>query len=157
MTTTTRSQTTDAIELLKSDHRKVKEMFRRYEALGENAHKTKQRLAEEIFRELEIHSKLEEELFYPTVRERGDSEVQDVVDEGIEEHHVVDVLIEELRGLSPDEDAYDAKMKVLSENVEHHIEEEETEMLPDAKKILGSETKSIGEEMLQLKKSLAQA
>lgn len=137
----------DAIKMLKDDHKKVKALFRDYEAAGDSAYKVKGRIANEVFSELEVHTMLEEEIFYPAVKKRADEEGQDLIDEGIEEHHVVKVLIEELKDLAPDDDAFDAKFKVLTENVEHHIEEEEGEMLPDAKKKLGEEIESLGDEM----------
>jgi hemerythrin-like domain-containing protein len=144
----------DAIEMLKADHDKVKELFRKYAELGDSAHKTKQRIAEQVFQELEIHSKLEEQIFYPAVRETGDPEGEDLVLEGVEEHHVVDVLIQELKGLTPEDEQFDAKFKVLCENVEHHIEEEEGEMLPIARKRLGDETETLAQEMMALKQQL---
>jgi hemerythrin superfamily protein len=137
----------DAIKMLKDDHKKVKALFRDYEAAGDSAYKANGRIANEVFSELEVHTMLEEEIFYPAVKKRADEEGQDLIDEGIEEHHVVKILIEELKELTPDDDAFDAKFKVLTENVEHHIEEEEGEMLPDAKKKLGEEIESLGDEM----------
>ena len=139
MATTQRTQATNAAEMLRKDHLKVKALFREYEELGDRAHKSKQRLAEQIFAELEIHTRLEEEVFYPAAREADEEELGEVVAEGFEEHHVADVLIAEIRALQPDDERFDAKMKVLSENIEHHIEEEETEMLPGAERALRGE------------------
>lgn len=156
MATQTRT-TTDAVEMLKTDHRKVKDLFKQFSELGDRAHVSKQKLAAQIFQELEIHSKLEEEIFYPAVRQVGEKELGEVVAEGLEEHHVVDVLIEEIRALSPEDEAFDAKMKVLCENVEHHIEEEETEMLPDAKRKLGGRVEELGGEMQQMREQLKAA
>ena len=147
----------DAIKLLKDDHKKVKELFQQYESAGDKAHQKKQRIAEQVFAELEVHTKLEEDIFYPAVQAKGTKDQKELVAEGIEEHHVVDVLIGELKVLSPEDEQYDAKFKVLMENVEHHIEEEEGEMLPDAEKKLGKETESLGEQMLQLKQQLTAA
>jgi hemerythrin-like domain-containing protein len=153
MATKTESSAQSAITMLKEDHRKVRALFREYSELGERAHKSKQRLAERIFEELEVHSALEERIFYPAVRERSCG-VDEVVAEGLEEHHVVDVLMAEIRALSPEDERFDAKMKVLCENVDHHIEEEETEMLPDARKCLGSELEALGEQMAELRRQL---
>ena len=147
----------DAIKLLKDDHKKVKELFREYEAAGDRAHQTKKRIAEQVFLELEVHSAIEEEIFYPAVRETAGKEGKELVAEGFEEHHVVDVLIEELKGLNPEDEAYDAKFKVLTENVEHHIEEEESEMLPDAAKKLGDDVDRLAEQMARRKEELMQA
>jgi hypothetical protein len=144
----------DAIAMLKEDHKKVKSLFREYEAAGDRAYQTKRRIAEQVFQELEVHSALEEEIFYPAVREKSDREGKELVAEGIEEHHVVEVLIGELKGLNPEEEEYDAKFKVLTENVEHHIEEEEGEMLPDARERLRNDLERLGEEMMQRKQQL---
>src|SRR5581483_8243711 len=99
----------DAIELLKADHKKVKGLFREFEQAGERAHKTKQRIAEQVFQELEVHSRIEEEIFYPAVKERRVAEGDELVAESIEEHHVVDVLIKELKALDPEHEQYEAK------------------------------------------------
>jgi hemerythrin superfamily protein len=147
-------QTQDAVAMLKSDHAKVKGLFRQFSEAGEQAFKTKERLAEQIFQELEVHSKLEEQVFYPAVRADGDPEAGELVDEGLEEHHVVDLLIAELKGMSAEDERYDAKMTVLCENVEHHIEEEEKEMLPDAQRKLGDRTEALGRQMAELKERL---
>ena len=135
----------DAIEMLKADHEKAKGLFRDYEKASDK--RKKKQIAEQVFQELEVHSKLEEEIFYPAVREKADRQGQELVQEGLEEHHVVDVLIGELRALDPQDDNFDAKFKVLTENVEHHIEEEEKEMLPDAEKLLRDDLERLGEQM----------
>ena len=147
----------DAIEMLKADHKKVKALFREYEAAGDRAFKTKQRIADEVFSELEVHTMLEEEIFYPAVKARANAEGKDLIDEGVEEHHVVKLLIKELKALTPEDDAFDAKFKVMTENVEHHIEEEEGEMLPDARGRLGDEVETVGDEMEARKSKLLAA
>src|SRR5687768_1182693 len=112
----------DAIDMLKADHQKVKELFRKYEAAGDRAYQKKKAIAEEVCTEISIHSTLEEELFYPAVKEQTDKDGQDLVAESIEEHHVVAHLIEEIKALEPQDERFDAKFAVLMENVEHHIE-----------------------------------
>ena len=144
----------NAIRMLKADHKKVKGLFREYESAGDRAYQRKRSIADRVFRELEVHSKLEEEIFYPAVREKTDEEGKELVLEGIEEHHVVENLIAELRGRDPEHEEFDAKFKVLTENVEHHIEEEEGEMLPNAQKVLRKELDRLGSEMEQRKKQL---
>jgi hypothetical protein len=144
----------DAIELLKADHKKVKGLFREFEQTGERAHKSKQRIAEQVFHELEVHSRIEEELFYPAVKERHVAEGDEMVAESIEEHHVVDVLIEELKAMEPEHEQYEAKFKVLTENVEHHIEEEEGEMFPAVREKMGKELEMLGQKMETRKKEL---
>jgi len=109
----------DAIALLKADHRKVEELFEKYET----ARGRKADIAKQICMELTIHTMLEEEIFYPACREAGvDS---DMMDEANVEHDGAKVLIAELEAGSPDDDFYDAKVKVLSEEIKHHVKEEE--------------------------------
>ncbi len=143
------------IQLLKNDHREVKKMFRDYEKATDT--RKKQEIAEKVFMELEVHAKIEEEIFYPAVREQAKEETKKVVAEGVEEHHVMDVLIRELRRLDAKQEEFDAKFKVLTENVEHHIEEEETEMLPEAEKTLKSDLDEIGQKMMARKEKLLAA
>ena len=109
----------DAVTLLKADHRKVEELFEKYE----NARGKKADIAKQICMELTIHTIIEEEIFYPACRQAGvDS---DMLDEANVEHDGAKVLIAELENGSPDDDFYDAKVKVLSEEIKHHVKEEE--------------------------------
>jgi hemerythrin-like domain-containing protein len=147
---------TDPIKMLKDDHKKVRELFREYEAAGERAHAKKGKIAREIFAELDIHAAIEEEIFYPAAKERGkkDKELKQTVLEGEEEHHVMHVLVDELKAMDPQDERFDAKMTVLIESVEHHIKEEEKEVLPEAKEQLGEELPAIGEQMARRKEEL---
>jgi hemerythrin superfamily protein len=144
----------DAIDLLKADHKKVKELFRQYEEVGDRAYQKKKGIAEEVFTEITIHSTLEEELFYPAVKAKTDKDGKDLVAESIEEHHVVASLIEELKALDPKDERYDAKFTVLMENVEHHIEEEEGELFPEAEEVLGDAIKHLSTPMAERKEQL---
>lgn len=119
----------DAIDLLKSDHRAVEELFARFEALGGGAHARKSRIVERISTMLSIHAGVEEMVFYPTIR-RTMNETTDGILEALEEHHVVKTTLAELRSMTPDEERYDAKVTVLMENVRHHVREEERELFP---------------------------
>lgn len=122
----------DAIALLKADHDKVKAMFEQYEGLSDRAVASKKKLVREICLELTKHTLAEEEIFYSAVRKAvGD---EDLVDEATVEHACAKDLIAQLLSMEPGEDLYDAKVKVLSEQIEHHVEEEEKEMFPKAKK-----------------------
>jgi hypothetical protein len=111
---------TDAIALLKADHRKVEQLFASFEeAKGASR---KEKLAREICTELKIHTLLEEEIFYPAFRGKIEN---DILDEAYVEHDGAKVLINDIEAGGPDEDYYDAKVKVLSEEIEHHVGEEE--------------------------------
>jgi len=124
----------DALSLLIADHNRVRGLFARFQSAEEEKDATQMmELAAEIIVELEVHTTIEEEIFYPAVQ-GADEELKDSVDEGIEEHHVAKVLIEEITMLTPDDDAWVAKMKVLIESVEHHATEEEEEMFPETRK-----------------------
>lgn len=125
--------TIDAIELLTQDHKTVKELFEKYENLSDRSTASKKKLATQICLELTKHATAEEEIFYPAVREAsGDTE--DLVDEATVEHASAKDLIAQILEMNPGDDLYDAKVKVLSEQIEHHVEEEEKEMFPKARK-----------------------
>jgi hemerythrin superfamily protein len=115
------------IEMLKEDHAKVKELFEQFE--GAEGRERAQ-IAATAIQELEVHAALEEKLIYPAIREEIDED--DLMNEAVEEHHVVHVLIKELNKLKPNDPKFQAKFKVLGEVVKHHIEEEEEEILPKA-------------------------
>ena len=110
----------DAIALLKADHRKVEELFEKFESVTRDG--SKERIAKQICMELTVHSKIEEEIFYPACK--GAVE-EDLIDEAYVEHDGAKVLIAEIEAGGPDEHYYDAKVKVLSEQIEHHVGEEE--------------------------------
>jgi hemerythrin superfamily protein len=124
----------DAISLLTADHNRVRGLFARFQA-AEEADDTAgmTELAAKIIVELEVHTTIEEEIFYPEVK-GADEELKDSVDEGIEEHHVAKTLIEEIKLLTAEDDAWVAKVKVLIESVEHHAGEEEEELFPETRK-----------------------
>ena len=132
----------DAITLLKNDHKTVEALFKKFEKAGDNAHKTKRDLADKIVEELSVHAVIEEQVFYPAVREAVPDE-EDTVLESLEEHHVVKWVLSEIDGMSPEAERFDAKVTVLIENVRHHMEEEETELFPEVRKALGR--KRLGE------------
>ena len=111
----------NTIDLLKADHAHVKALFPQYDAAANRAHQKKQDIAEEVFATLHVHTTREEELFYPAMKRNTDQDDKDLVAEAIEEHPVVTTLMDELKGLDPKDERYDAKFKVPMENVEHHI------------------------------------
>ncbi|MGZ5484160.1 MAG: hemerythrin domain-containing protein [Pyrinomonadaceae bacterium] len=125
------STSTDAIDLLKADHRAVEELFERFEST--NAKATKRKIANQICLELCVHTTIEEEIFYPALSGHIEN---DILDEAYVEHDGAKMLIAELLGGNPDDEFYDAKVKVLSEEIKHHVKEEEQRdgMFAQAKK-----------------------
>ncbi|MGW0026540.1 hemerythrin domain-containing protein [Rhodococcus sp. NPDC003383] len=143
---------TDAIVILKDDHKEIRRLFRAFRGAGENAEKEKGQLVDKIIEALTVHTYIENECMYPKVRDLLPDLEEDVL-EFYEEHHVAEVLVTELAGMSPSDERFDAKATVLIENVEHHIEEEEEEWFPQVREQLGrKKLQEIGAEMLELKK-----
>jgi len=146
------TKSTDAIVLLKDDHKEIRRTFDAFEKAGENATATKQRLVDKMIELLTVHTYLENEVMYPRVRTLL-PELEDDVLESYEEHHVADVLVVELSGMKADDERFTAKTTVLIENVRHHMEEEEQEWFPQVRKGLGRKTlQDIGAEMQALRK-----
>lgn len=139
----------DAISLLIEDHENVKAMFEQYEALGDRALVTKKRLATQICTELTKHATAEEEIFYPAVRAAG-KDKDDLVDEAIVEHASAKELIAQIMDMESTEDLFDAKVKVLSELIDHHVQEEEDEMFPKARKA-GLDLELLGQQIAERK------
>jgi hemerythrin-like domain-containing protein len=151
--TTKQEQAEDAIGMLTLEHREVKAMFEQYEQLSDRAKASKKKLADEICTALKLHTQIEEEIFYPAVREAS-RDLEDIVDESLVEHASARDLIAQLEEMDPDDGLYDAKVKVLGEQVDHHVEEEEKEMFPKVKK-LGLDLAALGQEMAGRKDELA--
>lgn len=125
----------DATELLVQQHDEAKALFRRFEQATDDE---RQRIAREATRALLAHTAIEEEIFYPAIRE-VEEELEDEVLEGLEEHHAVELLLDELEGMSPQDERFTAKFTVISELVEHHVEEEEDELFPEVRDALGTQ------------------
>ena len=143
---------TDAIVLLKNDHKEIRKLFTQFEKAGENAHAAKGRLVDRMIELLTQHTYIENEVMYPRVRALL-PELEDDVLESYEEHHVADVLVVELAAMKPDAERFTAKTTVLIESVRHHIEEEEQEWFPKVREGLGrSVLQDIGAEMIQARK-----
>lgn len=128
--------TSDAIVLLKADHKQIRRLFRQFQAAGDRAVKTKAGLARKIIELLTVHTYIENEVMYPEVRALLPQLDEDVL-ESYEEHHVADVLCAELAAMPADAERFDAKATVLIENVTHHIEEEENDWFPKVRAGLG--------------------
>lgn len=144
-----------ATDILKEDHGAVKDLFKQYRALEDGEDAEKKRVFDEVDRALTVHSAVEEEIFYPAVKALDTEEPVDQVLEATEEHLIVKTLLGQLETLTPDDESFDPKMKVLMEAVEHHAEEEEKEMFPSAKKGLGDEElRRLGELITERKREL---
>ncbi|PZS24716.1 MAG: hemerythrin [Pseudonocardiales bacterium] len=143
---------TDAIVLLKNDHKEVRRLFTQFEKAGENAQATKGQLVKKIIELLTVHTYLENEVMYPEVRKLL-PDLEDDVLESYEEHHVADILCAELMMLNPDDERFDAKTTVLIENVNHHIDEEEQEWFPKVRSGLGrKQLQEMGAKMEQMRR-----
>jgi general stress protein YciG len=140
-----------AVELLKADHAHVHSLFEDYEtAGGEDKHN----LAEKIIRELEAHAAIEEEIFYPAFEEKADKVGKDLVREALEEHKAVKGAIRELRDMDPEHELFVSKFHDMMQDVEHHVGEEEGEMLPMAEEVLGDALEELGMDMQKRKSEL---
>jgi hemerythrin superfamily protein len=142
-----------AIEMLTADHRTVEELFERYESEKESDDDTKRAIAQRICGELTVHAQVEEELFYPWLRENLDEDDMEMVEEAQVEHQTAKDLIAQIEGASEIDETYDARVKVLSEYIKHHVGEEEGEIFPE----VASEKEALdelGQEMMARKVEL---
>jgi len=140
----------NALDLLKEDHKKLKQMLA--QTLDAHERDARAELIEQVRSELVVHERMEEEVFYPALKSH--ERAKDIVLEGFEEHHVADVLLDELLEVPEETDLWHAKVKVLQENLEHHIEEEEGEMFKIARKVLEpGELDRLGERMEGVKRA----
>ena len=142
---------TDAIVLLKEDHKTVEKLFKRFERADDEAFAEKREIVDSIIEELTTHAFIEEEIFYPAAR-AGVPETEDHVLESVEEHHVVAWILSELVGMAPEAENFDAKVTVLTENVRHHVGEEEQEWFPQVREALGrKQLQELGARMIAAK------
>jgi hypothetical protein len=140
----------DALSLLKADHDKVKKMLAKGEETTDRAEKTRTELFATLKAELMIHERIEEEIFYPALKSHP--KAKDIVLEAYEEHHVVDEIMGELEATDVGDETWGAKFKVMKENIEHHIEEEEGEMFKQVRSVFETEElETLGARMMELK------
>jgi hemerythrin-like domain-containing protein len=146
----------DAIALLKDDHQQVRALLGELEETTDRAVARREKLLASIEQELTMHTRIEEEIFYPAFRDAARKKDDGkLYFEALEEHHVVDLVLPEIKGTGVESEQFAAKAKVLKDLVEHHAEEEETEMFPRARKLLTrDELLRLGAEMTQLKESM---
>jgi hemerythrin-like domain-containing protein len=144
---------TDAITILTDDHKKVEQLFRRFEKAGERAHTEKRTVVDRIIEALAVHAAIEEQVFYPVIRATV-PDTEDQTLESLEEHHIVKWVLSELDSMSPEDERFDAKVTVLMENVRHHVEEEEQDLFPMVRRELSRDDLSeIGKVMAEAAKS----
>ena len=143
---------TDAIVLLKDEHREIRKAFKAFREAGTNAEVRKGRVVDRIIELLTVHTYLENEVMYPRVRELL-PDLEDDVLESYEEHHVADVLVMELAGMEPTDERFTAKTTVLIENVRHHMDEEEQDWFPKVRQGLGrNQLQDLGAQLLEAKR-----
>ena len=145
----------NALTLLKDDHDRIKKLLSQIKETTDRAEKSRAELFSEIKQGLTVHEVIEEEIFYPALKEHP--KAKEIVLEGYEEHHVVDEIMGELDGLDPTDESFGPKAKVMAENIEHHIEEEEGEMFEQARRVFdASELDELGRRMAERKESAQQ-
>ena len=147
----------DALTLLEQDHQKVKKIMGEIEKTTERGVKTRQELFTKLEKELVVHEKIEEQIFYPRVKEQATTKkLEEIVTESFEEHHFVNVVMAEIKKTPFEAEEWAAKFSVMMENIEHHaFEEEEGEMFPKVRKIFSkAELEEMGTEMEELKLQL---
>ncbi len=143
----------DAITLLKNDHKTVEKLFKKFEKTGDEDTGAKREVVDSIVEELSVHTAIEEQVFYPAVREALPA-LEDTVLEGLEEHHIAKWTLSELAAMSPEHERFDAKVTVLIESVRHHVKEEEGELFPEVRKGLGRKVLGqIGDAMEEARKT----
>lgn len=146
-----------ATDLLKKDHDTVKKLFSEFQKLSDRAHQKRRLLAEEICEELRVHSAIEQEIFYPAVQAVRDKKARFDVEEALQEHKQIKSAIADIEKVNGDEPAFAAKMKVLKEEVEHHADEEETELFKEARKLRDDRLEELGEQLQAKKEKLKAA
>src|SRR5215510_805292 len=146
----------DAIALLKADHQRVRRLLDNLEKTQDSAAGKREKLLATIEHELKIHTKIEEEVFYPAFFESAKKmDDRELYFESLEEHHVVDLVLPEIKEADPSSDQFAAKAKVLKDLVEHHAEEEETEMFPRVRKLIPhAGLVRLGEDLMRAKSTL---
>ena len=144
-----------ATDLLEEDHDNVRALFKSYREAEDGGAREKGRLFRQIDRELSLHADAEEQVFYPAVRQVDDEKATKIVLESREEHAIVKTLLAQLRALEPGDETFDAKMKVLMEGVEHHADEEEDDMFPQAERLGDEELVRLGARIAARKAEMA--
>ena len=144
----------DAVEILEREHRRFEDLLQQGEESTERARATRREVLATLTAELNAHELMEERVFYPALQ--AHAETREIVLEGFEEHHIADVIVKELHEVAPNDEVWGAKFKVLKENIEHHIQEEEGNMFRFARGIFSrEELRDLGARMLKSRRSTA--
>ena len=148
----------DAIALLEADHKKVIKLFKEVEDLSDRATAQLQKLGDEICQELKVHAEIEEKIFYPAIQERtkrGHKEEKDLVLESYEEHAAAKKVIADIEAIDSNDDSFKPMIKALSELIEHHVKEEESELFPNSRELFSAdEMLELGNRMAAMKEQL---
>jgi iron-sulfur cluster repair protein YtfE (RIC family) len=147
----------DAIQMLKQDHDKVKQMFQQYRQGSTSGGGQRQTIVQQCCQELFVHSELEKQIFYPACERAGDNQIQAMITEGRQEHQKVDRLVQQLMQMGGGSQQADSMFQELMQNVDHHVQEEETELFPLVQQRMGQELSTLGQQMQQQKQQLMTA
>lgn len=143
------------VDIIKEDHRKVEGLFADFKGCDKADHDTRRDIANQIIKELAVHAKMEEKYFYPDLKEAMGDDKAKPVEDAIAEHHAARVLLMELKLMPVDADQFDSRMHVLEETIMHHVEEEESKLLPFAEETINAdEMERVGKEMAEYKEGL---
>ena len=141
------------VQMLKDDHQRVRQLFQQFRQT--NDQDRQQQIADQVLTELDVHAAIEEEIFYPAMRQKaGGGEEQQMLEEAYQEHAQAKTLIQQLRGMQASDPQFSTLMQQLQQDVEHHVQEEETEMLPKAEQELSEQMDRLGQEMQARKQQL---
>lgn len=147
--------TNNPITIIMNDHKVVERLFKEYEGLGDDATITKRKVVDQIIKELTVHAEMEETICYPQFKEVFNKEDDKMVAEAYVEHAGAKKLLNDLKSLQPEETEFDATVKVLMEQIRHHVEEEENELLPTVEKEVPEvELEDMGNQMIAFKESI---
>ncbi len=145
----------NVLKLIKKDHSEVQSLFNKFEKTAKSSHEKREEIFEQIRRELQIHSRVEEEIFYPFFKALNGNSGRNLVSEALKEHKEIDELLTQISRLQPSDKNFDEKVETLFENVEHHIQEEEREIFQFAEEKCSEEQlENLGREVAERKKTL---
>jgi hemerythrin-like domain-containing protein len=146
----------NAIRILLKDHEEIGKLLHQFVEAGEEAYQQKQTIAEKVIEQITNHARLEDEILFPALKKKGGEEGEEMATEAVEEHDLTRYLLNRLKKTRAEDKKFDARFKILMENLHMHFLEEEREIFPKAKKTLKGELEKMGKEMEALKKQMKQ-